>query len=312
MELSFYVFVIAFFIGFYFFAKNKTTLKGKNGTSEIVRVRGIGGAILFFSAIMLFWSSFSMISTNKVGIIVSFGRPVNAHNNGWAWKAPWEKKAEEFDGARQFLRFNGNGNNEEELEKKVFPCIQVKLDGQAKACINGVISWQMKAETVDEQDNALQLFKTYRTFWRLTENYVYSSSRKSLGQVYAHHNPLVDDKNQDLGSLNKMAMDQLIQEFSGELSIMSVDLAVPDYDEKTDESIAAMQAQKAKTRLAEEEKITNEKKALANNALKASVQDPAVNVANCIQAAIQLNKEPGYCLMGGSSVIVGTGRGPQP
>lgn len=271
--------------------------------------RSISVVASFFTVVAMFlfiMSLFVMVGTNKVGIMTSFGKPQVAHSNGFHLKAPWAIKTE-FDGTRQFLRFDGKGNNEEDLEKKVFPCIQVKLDGQATACLSGVISWQMKANTEAEKKNAVELFKTYRTFERLTENFVYSSSRKALGEVFALHNPLVSEKNQPLGELNKLSATKLGEEFSGELNIMSVDLAVPDYDGETDKSIANVQAQKAKTSLAAEEEQTNIAKSKANKALEASVQDPRVNQANCIQAAKETNKEPGFCMMGGGSVIVDAG-----
>lgn len=313
MELTFYLFIIASILGVFVIAKKKIEMKDEKGNvQKTYSTRGLGIFILVFSAFMLFLSSFSIVSTNKIGFVTQLGRPVDAYDNGWVWKAPWQNMPEQFDAARQFMRFDGQGNNEDDIDKKVFPCIEVKLDGQAKACVKGVISWQMKAETVEQKSNALALFKTYRSFDRLTRDFVYSSSRKALGEVFSHHNPLVETKNQSLGELNTMAMKQLVAEFNNELTITSVDLAVPDYDEKTDESISALQAQKAKTLLATEEQATNEAKNTANKKLLESLKDPSVNVANCIQAAIQLNKEPGYCLMGGGSVIVGTGRGAQP
>lgn len=263
-------------------------------------VAGVSSAFALFLFIL---SLFVIVGTNKVGIMTAFGKPQQAHSNGFHPKAPWAMKTE-FDGTRQFLRFNGKGNNEEDLEKKEFPCIQVKLDGQAKACLSGVIAWQMRANTDAEKKNAVELFKTYRTFERLTENFVFSSSRKALGEVFAVHNPLLVEKNQTLGELNKLASDRLNQEFSGELNIMSVDLAVPDYDDETDKAIATMQAQKAKTALAEEELKTNEAKALANKALEESLKNPAVNQANCLQISRELGLLPGVCMLDGNSVIL--------
>lgn len=269
----------------------------------------LGGIVVLVAgiAVLLFaMSIFVVVGTNKVGIMTEAGKPTNAYSNGAHFKKPWAIKTE-FDGTRQFLRFDAKGNDADTLEKKVFPCIKVKLDGQSTACLSGTVAWQMKADTKAEKENAVQLFKTYRTFERLTNNFVYSTSRVAFGTVFANHNPLVDEKNQSLSQLNELSLAALKKEFSIDLNVMSVDLAVPDYDDTTDKSIADVQAQKAKTRLANEEEETNIAKAKANAALEKSVQDPRVNQANCIQAAKEMGKEPGYCMMGGSNVIVDTG-----
>lgn len=270
---------------------------------------GLGGLVSIVSIIAVFlfaMSCFVVVATNKVGIMTSMGKPTNAFSNGFHGKLPWEIKTE-FDGTRQFLRFGGEGNNDKDLDTKVFPCIQVKLDGQARACLSGTVSWQMKADTKEEKENAQQLFRTYRTFERLTNNFVYSTTRVGLGTVFAKHNPLVAEKNQSLAELNELSLEALKREFGGDLNVVNVDLAVPDYDDATDRSIADVQAQKAKTTLANEEEQTNAAKARANAALEKSVQDPKVNQANCIEVARQMNKEPGYCMMGGNGVIVDTG-----
>lgn len=267
---------------------------------------GLASVITGIAVILFAMSIFVVVGTNKVGIMTEWGKPTSAYSNGGHFKKPWAIKTE-FDGTRQFLRFDGAGNNDESLEKKIYPCIKVKLDGQATACLSGTMSWQMKADTKKEKENAVELFKTYRTFERLANNFVYSTARVAFGTVFANHNPLVDEKNQSLSKLNELSLEALKKEFGDDLNVMSVDLAVPDYDDATDKSISDVQAQKAKTRLADEEEQTNIAKAKANAALAASIQDPRVNQANCIQAAKEMGKEPGYCMMGGSNVIVDTG-----
>lgn len=269
-------------------------------------MNGVAGTLGLLTAVFLIMSCFVIVGTNQVGVMTSFSKPQTAHSNGFVVKLPWEIKTE-FDGTQQFMRFEGDGNDEEDLDKKTFPKIEVKLDGQAKAFVSGTIAWQMKAGTATEKANAVELFKTYKTFERLTKNLVSASAKKAIGEVFAHHNPLDPAKNQSLGELNKMALEQLRKEFGTELTIVSVDLRVPDYDDQTDKAIGDMQAQKAETKKAEELELTNKAKAAANAALEASVQNPAVNVANCIQAAIQMGKEPGFCLMGSSSVMVNAG-----
>lgn len=255
-------------------------------------------AVFFF-----FQSTYVIVNTNQVGIFTSMGRPYDATDNGWEWKQPWAKKTE-FDGARQFLRFCGAGNNEEDLDKKVYPGVSTKIDGNAKADICGVIAWQMKATTEQEKENAISLFKDYRVFERVTTNLVYSNLKVAIGSALAKLNPLIPEQNMTVAQINESVLNQLKKEFDGSVVVQAADISVPDYDPQTDSAIAADLAQKAKTSLEKEKKLTNEAASAANAAIVGSIQDPQVLVNKCLDIAKELGYNPGLCMMSGNGMIL--------
>jgi len=226
-----------------------------------------------------------------------------ATDNGFEMKRPWAKRTE-FDASRQFLRFCGDGNGEEDPDKKVYPKVHLRIDGNATADICGTVTWQMKAVTPAEKANAIALFKDYKVFERVTANLVYPNVRQILNTVLATQNPLVPEKNKSVSTINTETLSALKTEFNGSVIILAADIAPPDYDPKTDDAISADLAQKALTALAVEKKKTNEAESAANDAIKVSVQDPMILLNKCLDIAKQLNYNPGLCLMGSGSVIL--------
>lgn len=256
--------------------------------------RGLSKVLLGAAVVATAIASFTMISTNTIGIFTEAGAPYTAADNGWEWKRPWARVVE-FDASRQFLRFCGDGNNEEEPDAKVFPKISTKIDGNAKADICGTIAWQMKATTDAEKDNAKQLFRDYKEFNRVTANLVYPSAKVAVAAALKNLNPLVAEKNMSVADINDAVQRELNANLKGGVTIQAVDISVPDYDGDTDKAIAQDLAQKALTSLATERIKTNEQESLANKALVANL-NPLVLVDKCIEVAKQNGSNPGYCM----------------
>lgn len=266
---------------------------------------------LVLAAFSLFQSTYVIVNTNQVGIFTSMGRPYDATDNGWEFKQPWAKKTE-FDGARQFLRFNGDGNNDTDPDKKVYRRVSTKIDGNAKADISGVIAWQMKATTEEEKKNAIQLFKDYRVFERVTNNLVYSNLKVAIGSALASLNPLIPEKNLTVAQINEKILLELKNQFNGSIVIQAADISVPDYDDQTDAAIAADLAQKAKTSLEKEKELTNAAASRANAAIVTSIQDPQVLINKCLDIAKELGYNPGLCMMSGNILVDGSALNKKP
>jgi len=282
----------------------------REDTSTRNGVRVLGRVLLSLAFFLVFWASFTIVPTNAIGIEVAFSRPIDARTNGWQWKQPWSKVVE-FDASRQYLRFQGKGNEEDpSSDKKEWPSVPVKMENEATANVTVVIAWQMKAGTAEEKERAIALYRNYKTFDRLVENYVAANARSAAQKTYDRINPLVAGKNPTFAAVSDTMAQEMRQLVSSEIEIISVQVTGADYDDKTDQSIKDLQAEFAKTQLAEQQKITNEKVSAANAALVAALNDLILK-DNCIKGAIAGNHNPGTCLQpgwGGTSTPTGAAK----
>lgn len=305
--------ILVYFVVSRFFKAVHTYRRYPSQTTTYPRrlVKKLALIPLVLAAFCLLQSTYVIVNTNQVGIFTSMGRPYDATDNGWEFKQPWAKKTE-FDGARQFLRFNGDGNNEDDADKKVYRRVSTKIDGNAKADISGVIAWQMKATSEEEKKNAIQLFKDYRVFERVTNNLVYSNLKVAIGSALANLNPLIPEKNLTVAQINDKVLTELRNQFNGSIVIQAADISVPDYDAQTDEAIAADLAQKAKTSLEKEKELTNAAASRANAAIVTSIQDPQVLINKCLDIAKELGYNPGLCMMSGNILVDGSALNKKP
>lgn len=258
---------------------------------------------LFIAVVCTTIASVATISTNHVGIFTEAGRPYAITENGFQTKRPWSKVTE-LDGSRQFLRFCGKGNDESDPDKKLYPEIATKIDGNAKATICGVVGWQMLVKSESDKSRALMLFKDFKAFNRITDNHVYPAVKEAIHKVMKDHNPLMPDKNLSIALINERVMVELKAALGDSLVVMSSDISVPDYDEVTDRAIAEDLAQKAKTLLAVEKQKTNAAEAIANNQIVKSIQDATVLINKCLDFSKEMGYAPGLCMMSGNSGIL--------
>jgi regulator of protease activity HflC (stomatin/prohibitin superfamily) len=266
-------------------------------------VFGLAGLTFLFFA----FACVTKVGTNQIGIMNSFGRPVDAFPNGMHLKAPWETKVE-FDASRQFLRFEGSGNKETEHGKKVFPCFNVRIANNANGCVKGVVTWQMRARTAQEKQQAVELYRQYRTFERLNDNFVAQATQSALNATYADVNPLVPEKNPSFAELSNTAEIRLHGLVGTQVEVLDFQITFIDYDDKTDDAIKRVQAQIANTAEETQRQLTNAAAARAAAALGSTTQGPppseAVLINKCLDIAAAQNKEPGYCFMRGGQPLI--------
>lgn len=251
-----------------------------------------------FLVLMACWVQ---VPTNTIGIVTSFGKPVDARPNGFQDKLPWQKVAKDFDASRQYMKFDGKGNDKAADEDgKVFSCLPVKMDREAKACLTVTIGWQMKAGSKAERDQTLELFKAHKTFARLTENFMKANAQDAAQASYNDVNPLVEGKNPGFSQLSEEMEGNLRTAVKGDVEILSVQITNADYDPATDDSIAGMQAEFAKTQKAQQLEQTNLAISKANKALQDSGKlTDEVLKDQCIKGAIAVGANPGACLQPG-------------
>lgn len=312
--IIFLVIALLMYAGSFFVIKEKSvvirTNQGRYGDetkTNIIPVRSKFRQIILvplaLALITFMVSCWVIVGTNQVGIFTSMGAPYAATDNGFEFKKPWAKKTE-FDGSRQFLRFCGKGNNEEDADKKEYPAVNVRIDGNAKADICGNIAWKMRATTPEERKQAISLFREYKVFERVTRNLVYANTKVVMNKVLGTQNPLIPEKNMTVAQINERTLIELRSELNGAVIIEAADISVPDYDPNTDSAIEADLAQKAKTTLAQEKERTNTAEAAANAAIDDSIADPKVLVNKCLDIAKELGYNPGLCMVSGNSGMI--------
>lgn len=272
--------------------------------TKVVAAKGgkiVARVMLGLGVFLLLMSCWVQVPTNTIGIVTSFGRPVDARPNGFQAKLPWEKVAKDFDASRQYMKFDGKGNDKAPDEDgKVFPCLPVKMDREAKACLTLTIGWQMRAGTKAERDQTLELFKAHKTFARLTENFMKANAQDAAQASYNDVNPLVEGQNPGFSQLSKEMETNLRTAVKGDVEILSVQITNADYDPATDDAIAKMQAEAARTEQAKQLEKTNAAISAANRALvETGKLTPEVLQAECIKVAKEVGSNPGVCLQPG-------------
>lgn len=263
-----------------------------------------GRVVLGLGVVLLVMSCWVQVPTNQVGIFTSFGKPVDARPNGFQLKAPWEKVVK-FDASRQYLKFGGKGNGKDADEDgKEFSCVTVKMEREAKACVNVVIGWQLRAGSEAERKQTIELYRAHKTFKRLTENFMAANSRSATQAVYDRINPLVAEQNPTFADLSKKLEAEIKRLVGTEVTIISAQVTAVDYDDTTQSRIDSMQAEYAKTEQAKQQEQTNKAISAANAAL---VKDNSLNDLilrdNCIKGAVANGQNPGVCLQPGWGMV---------
>lgn len=291
----------------------------------VALVLGIGGGAA--GVITHGLSYFIYVPVNTLAVIIDTGKPVDVVGNGVHPVKPWQTSVQ-FDASRQFLYFLPEGEwgkADESPDDEYFRCPMVRLAsvsaldegevtsgaGGATACIVGTIEWQMKTDTEQARQLAVQLYKDYKSFTRMRNFFLVGTVRTVFGDTFTMHNPLTADTNQSTSELNQINLTELRLVVADRLTIHTVNLGIPDYDANTDHAIARLQEEKANTATALQAELTAA--ALARAA--AALADAPLSYVQlkCIEAALDAigrgqSAEPGLCMMSSdNSPIVNAG-----
>lgn len=272
-------------------------------TAAIVHMVAMGvlAVGLGLGALLTLVSSFNTVGTREVGVITSFGRPEGAVGNGIHFIAPW-KKITTLDGAIQTDSFTNADHN----------CVTVRIAHQATACTDVSIRWQIELGAAD------QLFRDYRQFDHIRDSLVTRDLRSALNDQFESYDVLaVDSKGISTAPAASQIAQQVTAEMNakigGQIKVLSVIIPVMHFDDSTQARLNDLQAQIAKTRIAQQAELTAKAQAAANELLAASVShDPNVLVSRCYDLLAEaINKgyplPAGFSCVGGSGVIVSAG-----
>lgn len=253
--------------------KNKSKKKLKeqfevsSGFALLARMATIG--LLALAVILTGFSSMTIVPTKNVGIVTTFGNPTDTFDNGFHWKAPWEKVTE-LDGTIQTDTHSGDNST------------QVRLANQSVADVNNSVRWRIVEDKADD------LFKDYRGFDNIRDSLVTRELAAALNTVFEDYDPLATNEAGESSTpgfeeLSDEATALLQQQVGAGIEVLSVIITKVKLDEPTQERLNALQTEIANTRIAEQSALTAEAEALANDILSDSVsEDPNVLVSKCL------------------------------
>ena len=223
--------------------------------------------------------SFVIVQPRTVGVVVAFGKPVDVVGNGFHVKAPWEK-VEKLDGAVQNDIYNGDS------------AIAVRLGNNGKATVDASIQWQLKT------DEAMEVFLDYRTFEGIQSNLVDRNFKAALNEVMATYDPLnyADEAEggQDLAALSQAVQEEMQERVGNQIEVRSVTLPLVNFDEATQARVNELQAESAKTRVAEQKKQTSTAEAEANEILEQSITEETLT-SKCLDIVAENGQSPIGC-----------------
>jgi regulator of protease activity HflC (stomatin/prohibitin superfamily) len=280
--------------------------RSKNGATEELKERLENSAgfawlakvaafvLLAIFAVLMGFSSITIISTKNVGVVTEFGSPIGTLDNGLHLIAPWQKVTE-LDGTIQ---------TDSHAET------QVRLANQGVAYIDNSVRWRIVGEYADD------LFRDYRDSENIRDSLVTRELDAALNTVFEDYDPLATN---DDGELSVPGLEELSNELTATLQnkvgdgveVLSVIITKVKLDDTTQSRLNALQTEIANTRIAEQSALTAEAEALANEILSDSVsEDPNVLVSKCmdlLQEMISANMAvpPAFsCWPGSQSALV--------
>jgi regulator of protease activity HflC (stomatin/prohibitin superfamily) len=264
--------------------------------------RVASGVLLLIGVVLFLASSLVEISTKNVGVVTEFGKPTGELSNGLHFKAPWATVTE-MDAAIQtdvYTQANESGT---------YPCLQVHIAYQIVACADVSLQWRIDPTAVE------YLFKNYRGFSNI-QTVVDRDLSRTLNEDLSDYDPLTLGKNgqvagPSLSQISGQVTADMAREVDQHIIIESVYITILNYDGAVQASINKIQQQYAATRTAEQQILTNEAQAKANDILAQSLNnDPGVLESKCLDGinnAINsgYNGLPaGYSCLGTSSAVV--------
>lgn len=230
-------------------------------------------------------STTAIVPTREIGVVTSFGRPVDVLSNGLHLKAPWQK-VNKLDGTIQTDNFTGEDR-----------AIDVRIGNGSTAGVDATIRWRIKL------DAGKELYQDYRQMENIRDSLVTRELKAALNEVLGDYDPLASVKQGtsadgtttsagvDLNAFSQLVQDALAKRVGDDVEVKSVILPIVRFDQQTQEKINAYQAEVANTRIAEQREATAKAQAQANKNLAGSVsRDPNVLVSKCLDTLEELVK----------------------
>jgi regulator of protease activity HflC (stomatin/prohibitin superfamily) len=268
-------------------------MKTRYDESESAHLPGVG--ILVIGVILLVFTAFTSVPAQSVGVVTSFGKPVNELGPGVHWKAPWQR-VQDMDGKIQIDDNLGKNRTE------------IRLGNGSNAYVQNALRWKIRPEA------AGGLWADYRSIDRIATGLVDQELAAALNSAFAGYNPLAtaNGASQSYDDVATKVKERLVGvdgksgHFGARIIVESVIIPKVDFDDATQHRIDALQQEVVNTRIATQREQTAKAEARANEALAASVTNPNVLVARCMDLVKASGGSPFGCWPGTGSVITDT------
>lgn len=257
-------------------------------------------------SIALVWSIFAFtiaVPAKNVGVITTFGKVSDRNlDSGLHLKWPWQKVTT-LDATIITDKFVGSQNGESGRDD--LDCISVRIQDGTTACVSMVIRSQI------DPDKANDLYANYRSDnvdETIFDALIRTQLTASANEVFRDFDPVLSGRGVDVTSSapNLQALSDDVLEVmehnladastdgQPEVNMVSLTISFIAFSQTTEERINDLQAEVAKTRVAQQQEATAAAQAKANKVLSDSVSnDPNVLVSKCLDimtAMVQANQ----------------------
>lgn len=278
---------IAFFIG-----ARKFKPADQCGRDDIPRSApiAIGTVLAAGAAVIAFFSSFTTVDANSVGIVTAFGKPVDTVQSDAHMLAPWDS-VESFTTRIQVTqRFADPAKGDQPGQD----CVQVNLKGGASACADVTIRY-----VINPQD-AVDLWRRYGSFDAVRDQFLRSATDNAAKIVYGQYAPQDAISGEALPAITTAMSHELTNQLANSgLTLVAVApgqlFLAPDVQARINDILNAQ----TQTTVAQQNLAKNQAQAQANQALTNSLSEPIL-VQACIEAAKEIKPAYFNCLPGGS------------
>jgi regulator of protease activity HflC (stomatin/prohibitin superfamily) len=266
--------------------------------AQTMRATGAGITVagVLLALVFGFFSSFTAVDANTVGIVTAWGKPVGTVHPGGHLLAPWDKVDAYSTHVQVTDRKSGS-----EGDKVTPDCVQVNLKGAAGACADMTIRYVINA------DDAVDLWKRYGDFGTVRDKLLRSATDNAAKVVYGQYEPQAAISGDAIpGIAAKMTKELGNQLADSGLTLLAVAPGQVHLARDVQERLNGILNAQSDTAIAEQTKARNIAQAQANAALTNSLTTEILT-QQCIEAAKVIKPAVFNCFPGGGtgqSVIV--------
>lgn len=230
------------------------------------------GAIL--ALVAGFFSTFTTVAANSVGIVTAFGHPVGTVTSGAHLLAPWDSVDTYSTRIQVTQRLAGPQGDTPDAD-----CVQVNLKGGAAACADMTIRY------VINPSDAVALWQRYGSFDTVRDSFLRSATDNAAKIVYGQYAPQDAISGDALPAITTAMTGELTHQLDGSgLTLVAVAPGQLHLDPSVQSRINDILNAQTGTTVAQENLAKNQAEAQANNALTGSLSEQIL-IQQCIQAA---------------------------